>query len=202
MKRLYVLCAVLLMFTAPTAFGVASVRDLTVPGDFGTIQEAVNAAEPGAIITVAPGTYWSRVHVADPIAALLVRRALDEAHRVLAETRCQSMLEDFQDAHGRSLRERLALLHMDVQRYLDFVVFVEATRPCTDTLAYTAPGNRVVYLCVRAIERLWRDNPDHVVASLIHEMLHTLGLGENPPSSSEITERVIARCLRSRPPTP
>jgi hypothetical protein len=25
-------------------------------------------------------------------------------------------------------------------------------------------------------------------------MLHTLGLGENPPSSNEITRRVLARC--------
>ena len=29
---------------------------------------------------------------------------------------------------------------------------------------------------------------------LIHETLHTLGLGENPPSSREITSRVLARC--------
>jgi hypothetical protein len=28
----------LLMFTAPTALGVASVQVLTVPGDFGTIR--------------------------------------------------------------------------------------------------------------------------------------------------------------------
>jgi len=25
-------------------------------------------------------------------------------------------------------------------------------------------------------------------------MLHALGLGENPPASSDITQRVIARC--------
>jgi hypothetical protein len=29
---------------------------------------------------------------------------------------------------------------------------------------------------------------------VIHEMLHTLGLGENPPSTFEITERVKQRC--------
>jgi len=29
---------------------------------------------------------------------------------------------------------------------------------------------------------------------VIHEMLHTLGLGENPPSSREITRRVNDRC--------
>jgi hypothetical protein len=31
-------------------------------------------------------------------------------------------------------------------------------------------------------------------AMVIHEMLHTLGLGENPPSTFEITERVRQRC--------
>jgi hypothetical protein len=29
---------------------------------------------------------------------------------------------------------------------------------------------------------------------VIHEVLHSLGLGENPPSSDHITERVRARC--------
>ena len=31
-------------------------------------------------------------------------------------------------------------------------------------------------------------------ALVIHEMLHTLGLGENPPTSTEITKRVEGRC--------
>jgi hypothetical protein len=31
---------------------------------------------------------------------------------------------------------------------------------------------------------------------VIHEMLHSLGLGENPPSSREITKQVTARCGR------
>jgi hypothetical protein len=31
-------------------------------------------------------------------------------------------------------------------------------------------------------------------AVVIHEILHTLGLSENPPSSKEITDRVLARC--------
>jgi hypothetical protein len=29
---------------------------------------------------------------------------------------------------------------------------------------------------------------------IIHEILHSLGLGENPPSSDEITKQVAARC--------
>jgi hypothetical protein len=39
-----------------------------------------------------------------------------------------------------------------------------------------------------------RRNSRHVEAILIHELLHSLGLGENPPSSDYITSRVRARC--------
>ena len=35
-----------------------------------------------------------------------------------------------------------------------------------------------------------------VEAVLIHEELHSLGLGENPPTSEEITTRVLAGCQR------
>jgi hypothetical protein len=31
-------------------------------------------------------------------------------------------------------------------------------------------------------------------ATVIHEALHTLGLGENPPTSREITAGVLKRC--------
>ena len=37
-------------------------------------------------------------------------------------------------------------------------------------------------------------NPTYVEALVIHEMMHTLGLGENPPSSLEINARVLKRC--------
>jgi len=38
------------------------------------------------------------------------------------------------------------------------------------------------------------ENPWLSEFMVIHEMLHTLGLGENPPSSFEITEQVMRRC--------
>ena len=40
----------------------------------------------------------------------------------------------------------------------------------------------------------WKQTPDHQREVLIHEMLHSLGLGEGPPSSLEITRGVLARC--------
>ena len=35
-------------------------------------------------------------------------------------------------------------------------------------------------------------------AFIIHETLHSLGLGENPPASGEITSRVMKRCPERR----
>ena len=44
-------------------------------------------------------------------------------------------------------------------------------------------------LCIIAVR-----NPREAEAMIIHELLHTLGLGENPPTSIEITRRVESRC--------
>ncbi len=72
------------------------------------------------------------------------------------------------------------------------------TRCTTGAFAFTAPGSRVVRLCVEEVKRTWQQDHIHTIANFIHEMLHTLGLGENPPASEEITRRVIAVCGRDR----
>ena len=62
-------------------------------------------------------------------------------------------------------------------------------------LAFTGQGHRVVYLCRERFEREWRAGESRFAEIvLIHEMLHTLGLGENPPSSQAITNHVLRRC--------
>ena len=61
-------------------------------------------------------------------------------------------------------------------------------------LAYTAPGSRAIYLCGRTFLRAAQREPEEARAVVIHEMLHLLGLGENPPAAKEITHRVKQRC--------
>src|SRR5262245_9045980 len=82
--------------------------------------------------------------------------------------------------------------------YLRQIVFAEDRhrRSCQSNaaLAATEPGSRVVFVCPVAFARAAASNPDLAEATVIHEMLHTLGLGENPPSSREITARVLSRC--------
>jgi hypothetical protein len=62
------------------------------------------------------------------------------------------------------------------------------------TLAFTFPGSQIVFVCTRTFVEAARRDPVVADAALIHESLHSLGLGENPPTSSEITSRVISRC--------
>jgi hypothetical protein len=80
------------------------------------------------------------------------------------------------------------------------VVFIDESRHrlCLGTsLAFTTPGSRVVRVCSNELLRqsLTRNQ---LAAMVIHEVLHTLGLPENPPSSREITRRVLARCGNMR----
>ena len=49
-------------------------------------------------------------------------------------------------------------------------------------------------LILRVGNEFCRDDPTWAEVVVIHEALHTLGLGENPPSSAEISIRVAARC--------
>jgi hypothetical protein len=63
-----------------------------------------------------------------------------------------------------------------------------------DTVAATERGSRVVFICPVRFVEIERGNPEYAEATLIHELLHSLGLGENPPRSREITQRVLSRC--------
>ena len=61
-------------------------------------------------------------------------------------------------------------------------------------LAFTEPGSRVVFVCSSWFREAFELNPAKVEAVIIHESLHSLGLGENPPRSQEITAKVVPRC--------
>lgn len=149
---------------------------------------------------VTPGG-WPRLHLPDPIGRQAARKALDMAWERLAQTDCAGVPAAFTDRAGHPLDERLRVIAVDLPTYLTMLVFIDGSRdaPCvTGVFAFTAPGSRVVRLCVDELKRAWLQDPEHTVASFIHEMLHTLGLGENPPSSAEITRRVLAGCRRRR----
>ena len=146
------------------------------------------------------GTWWPRVSIPDPVAALTVRRLLDEALIWLAEEDCDSVLSNFGDALGRTLRDNLEALSPSIDRYMALLYFRDAsgsTWCARGAFAVTSPGSRVIWVCGRKVEESYASSPRHATASVIHEVLHTLGLGENPPASAEITAHVLRHCGQS-----
>jgi hypothetical protein len=144
---------------------------------------------------------WPRLRIPDPVGRQAARKALDLAWEWLASADCAGVARAFTDRAGHPLDDRLRELAVDLQTYLTMVVFIDGSRetPCrAGVFAFTAPGSRVVRVCIDELKRVWLQDPEHTAASFIHEMLHTLGLDENPPSSAEITRRVLAGCRGRR----
>jgi hypothetical protein len=142
---------------------------------------------------------WPLVRIPDPVARRAAIDALEAASARFADAECSRVLTDFEDGDSRSLADQLSSIAVDIQAYLRMVTFIDDMRHprcASGVLAITAPGSRVVRVCADELKRINPHKPEYVVASFIHEILHTLGLGENPPSSKEITKRVIARCGR------
>ena len=140
---------------------------------------------------------WHGIKLSSPGAADAIRRALDEASRRLLDPVCQKLVSEFRDDAGQLLSERLAYLRVDVRSYLGWIQFHDGTTSfCGNgwTLMYTVPGSRIVNVCKVAVEDTAVDHRDYLVAAVIHEVLHTLGLNENPPSSADITRSVQRRC--------
>jgi hypothetical protein len=126
-----------------------------------------------------------------------VERARAGAARKLQEPECQRVLEDFRDGEGRPLRQSLEKWRVSAAEYVQMIPFLDGSshRLClwSRVELVSSPGTPRVYVCGRLATTQVRE-PGLAEAMVIHEMLHTLGLGENPPTSVEITQRVKGRC--------
>jgi hypothetical protein len=115
----------------------------------------------------------------------------------LSHSACREILLDFADTHGRNLSdvltdsgrpagEAFALLRFYDDRLALACLKVHA-------LEFAAAGSRLIHICGRSSADACVKNPAHVELIVIHEFRHTLGLGENPPTSAAITGQVLAR---------
>lgn len=141
----------------------------------------------------------SGTHV-DPRLGSAVRSAITLAASRLRNPECLAILEDFRDGtSGHPLADRLAETGQTASEYLSrWITYTSGLGlpPCesSEKVAYTSPGIRVVFVCHDQFLAASRRSEGLAANLLIHEALHTLGLGENPPDSKVITARVQARC--------
>lgn len=130
----------------------------------------------------------------------LVTQALRGAHRRLADPGCQAVFSDFSEPSGRKLQNVLDERGETAQGHLQRLFFYDGAeaRGCKapGVLAFTQPESRVIYVCNGWFREAFATNPSKVEAVIIHESLHSLGLGENPPTSEDITDQVMERCMR------
>jgi hypothetical protein len=152
----------------------------------------VVAGEPG------PARSAARTIDLGPFYAAAVGRAVEGAARRLQSAECRRIFADFRDASGHTLQARLDAAGVPAEAYLRRIVFTDGFghRSCRTghALALTSPGSRVVYVCGPRFQRAHARRPAEAELAVLHEALHTLGLGENPPDSLEITRQVGARC--------
>jgi hypothetical protein len=132
-------------------------------------------------------------------------RAVDTARagavKRLESEECRKVFSDFTDDRGRTLRQNLEEWTASPAEYIGLIPFVDGSSQAlcrdTKTALVATPGVRRVFVC-RTFAQFQLRQPRVAESMLIHEVLHTLGLGEAPqkgaPTSIEITQRVEARC--------
>src|SRR5262245_50248844 len=122
--------------------------------------------------------------------AAALERARAGAVRLLGRPECQRVLSDFTDPLGHTLLENLEPWQQTPSQYLELSVrFVDGSRmpSCrkANTFLVTSRGQPSVFVCPAGgaipgsrFGRVQMKTPDLAEAMVIHEMLHTLGLGE------------------------
>jgi hypothetical protein len=158
------------------------------------------------VVGAAPGeprdrtSHSPHVYLADATARGAVRRAVLGASLRLGRPSCQRIFTDFADESGKRLLANLEATTSTAPEYLlDRIWFVDGSdtpqcRHDTRTAAFTAAGDKVVRVCADRFASRFATETTAAEVIIIHELLHTLGLGENPPSTWEITRVVTKRC--------
>ena len=179
----------------------------------------MSALRPLACVSFIVVAVFSRAHAleAGPRAPIRPDRPLNQFDRSVIErvraraaalldgAECAKVLTDFNDRNGRTLEENLEPWRVTASQYLLQLSFVDGSRVrnCRDRLVMmaTRPGMPRVFVCPAGggqinsrLAQVEFRSGNLAEAMVIHEMLHTLGLGENPPSTFEITQRVRDRC--------
>ena len=138
----------------------------------------------------------SNARLRQPRDRAFLTSAIRGAARRLGDPRCQELLGELRDRSRRPLRAALEAEGLSAPEFLGRLYFYDGTESGCGArrLAYTVPGYRVVYVCSSRFRDLYQQNTSQAEVAVIHEALHCLGLGENPPTWQEISARVEAAC--------
>jgi len=127
----------------------------------------------------------------------IVEVARQGARLRLRTPECRKLLADFRDGEGRPLEERLAAYALPPDEFLAILPLLDgSSRPlCQANRSHllTTAGVPRIFVCRSFLKAVYRERQMAEVY-LIHELLHALGLGENPPTSHDITRQVVRRC--------
>ena len=149
-----------------------------------------------AIPCSAEGPARGVVALSDPSVRFAFHKAYAVAARRLEDAACREVLFDFGEGTGRMLSERLRIAG-SAAAFLGTLSFAERDESPScrgGAYAHTYPGVALVFLCGQRFKEATKQDAGFGATILIHEMLHSLGLGEGPPSSREITAAVKRRC--------
>jgi hypothetical protein len=137
------------------------------------------------------------VRALEPGDASLAEMARQGAIARLRNPECRQVLNDFTDGRGHKLHENLQAFGVGPDEYLAMLPLLDGeSRPlckANQSQLLTSAGVRRVFVCKIFLKTVYQRRAMAEVY-VIHEMLHTLGLGENPPTSQQITQKVVKRC--------
>jgi hypothetical protein len=152
-----------------------------------------------ALMVARASAQTPRIHgFRDVETRVAVRLAVEGAAIRLARPGCQDVFADFEDQAGQRLSTRLETSGkrpVDAFGSLRFLDDRAAPR-CRwgRSLAFTQTGSWSIHVCAERFRLAFQRNRTATEIVVIHEFLHALGLGENPPTTHAITEQVNVRC--------
>src|SRR5262249_36555259 len=149
---------------------------------------------PVGIVSAAERDRPASVRALGPSDQRIVDAARQGAMERLRSPECRALLADFKGRDGRSLEARLAAFALPPDAFPGALPLPDGSdRPlCQGNRSHlvTTAGVARVFVCPSYLKAVYQERAMAEVY-LIHELLHTLGLGENPPTSQDITRQVI-----------
>jgi len=166
-------------------------------GRHGYETSAAHAVEDAVLSECAKGELLHIFLTGRP--KMVVHDAILGAARRLERAECRRVFTDFVDKNGEPLNPDGDGLTARTIGYFQRLSFVDGDQsaPCGNdesSLAFTEPFGRVIYICAQRFAAAFARKTTGGEILVIHELLHSLGVPENPPSSAEINRRVWARC--------